>query len=448
MRFLLALLIAASAAAKEKAPDPRAEAKVHREKGLAAEEQGKDDQAAAEFKLAVQADPSDAVSQHELGKILFKQGDLPAAIARFQAAVKLDEKNATAWYNLAYASSKAQSFEQAAQAYQKYTQLSPDDPDGYFGLAESLRQSGKGKEAAAAYKVYVAKETRASEQKWVELSKQRIAELEQPSPSPSTTTSTSTKTSTPPSTSTSTSTTPTPTTPPPAINSAAQAAARSKLAEGDRAFNAKDFRAALFAYQDAMVADPKNTEALLKAGNAYSKLGHDDEAIEQWNHALQLDPQNTAARDAIAAARQRKAALGASAPPPLTSAPQVDEAGARTHYSAAVGLIHDRKYDEALIELNQSLTLKPGWVNALIARGSARVGLAKYDDAIADYTAAQKADPSLAAPLFGLAEAYRGLGQTEKAADLYRQFAASNAPDAQATLKQYALQNAQALSPK
>ena len=89
----------------------------------------------------------------------------------------------------------------------------------------------------------------------------------------------------------------------------------------------------------------------------------------------------------------------------------------------------------------------PGAV-ALVARGSARIGLGRYQDAVADYTAAQKADPSLAAPLFGLAEAFRALGQGEKAAALYREFAASNAPDAQPALKEYALQNAQALSPR
>jgi tetratricopeptide (TPR) repeat protein len=424
MILLLALLALGSPARKADA------SREHREKGLALEEQGRDDAAAAEFKLAVQADPSDAVAQHELGKILFKQGDLPAAVERFQAAVKLDEKNATAWYNLAYASRKSQQFAQAAQAYQKFTELSPDDADGYFGLAESLRQSGQNKEALDAYRLYVVKEKRPSEQKWVERSKEMIAQLE-PAQAP-------------------------PAAPAPAAQPPAGAdAARARIADGDRAFEAREYRTALFAYQDAIIADPKNVDALVKAGNAYVKLGHDEEAGEQWSKALQLDPQNTAARDALAAVRERRGDLrrpGARLPPPplttLPPPPVDNEAVARTHYSAAVGLIKDRKYSEAVIELNQALSLKPTWTNALIARGSARIGLAKYDDAIADYLAAQKADPSLAAPLFGLAEAYRGLGQAERAAELYRQFAASNAPDAQASLKQYALQNAQALSPK
>jgi tetratricopeptide (TPR) repeat protein len=135
-------------------------------------------------------------------------------------------------------------------------------------------------------------------------------------------------------------------------------------------------------------------------------------------------------------------------PPPLTVAQASDEATTLNHYRAGVGLIREKKYQQAVAELDQSLAQKPGYAIALIARGSAKIGLGLYDEAVVDYSAAQKADPALASPLFGLAEAYRGLGQAEKAASMYREFASSGAPDAQENLKQYALQNAQVLSPK
>ena len=123
------------------------------------------------------ASPDRAGTQREMGKALFKQGRLDEAIARFEEAVSLDPADAVAWYNLAYASRKAQRFGRAAEAYQKYTALSPEDPDGYFGLAESQRKLGKKAEAAEAYTKYISKEKRASEQKWVEQAKARIAEL-------------------------------------------------------------------------------------------------------------------------------------------------------------------------------------------------------------------------------------------------------------------------------
>jgi tetratricopeptide (TPR) repeat protein len=425
---------------------------------------------------APQSDAASAGMQREMGKALFKQGKLPEAIERFQAAVKLNPRDAAAWYNLAYASRKAQKFEQAAEAYDRYTQLSPGDPDGYFGLAESLRQSGKPREAAAAYKAYVAKEKRPTEQKWVEQSKERIAELESSAPQaagagqpavaslkaadggqPAIAFAQAPDAGQPavaspqaPDAGQPASAAPAPAAPAPAAKPPPPPPPdpRERIAAGDRAFAGKDFRTALFAYQDAILAEPRNVEALVKAGNAYARMGHDDEALDQWGRALHLDPQNRAARDGAAAARERKAALAGVAPPPPLTTAAPDEAGARAHYTKGVALIRERKFEDALLELDQSLALKPGFAVAFVARGSARIGLGKYQDAIADYAAAQKADPGLASPLFGLAEAFRGLGQMEKAAEMYRRFAASNAPDAQPSLKEYALQNAQALAPK
>lgn len=205
------------------------------------------------------------------------------------------------------------------------------------------------------------------------------------------------------------------------------------LKRGDAAFAIKDYRAALFAWQDAIRAAPDNLEARVKAGQAYAKLGHDQEAIDQWTRAVDLDPQNVIARDGLAASRERLAAL------------TQDDSNAR--YTKGVALIRERKFDEGAAELDRALAQKPGFAVALVARGSARVGQGRFEDAVADYSAAQRADPQLASPLLGLAEAYRGLGQKEKAAELYRQFAASTAPDAQPALKDYAAQSAKSLSP-
>src|SRR5207248_3122220 len=90
---------------------------------------------------------------------------------------------------------------------------------------------------------------------------------------------------------------------------------------------------------------------------------------ENANHYADLrGPRNAAAHEATAAAHGHKAtrsrkpaeepvAAAPVSPPPLTTAPQIDEAGARAHYSSGVALIRDRKYDEALDELNQSLVI-------------------------------------------------------------------------------------------
>jgi tetratricopeptide (TPR) repeat protein len=137
-------------------------------------------------------------------------------------------------------------------------------------------------------------------------------------------------------------------------------------------------------------------------------------------------------------------------PPPALpgAATGVDETAARQHYSAGVGLMHDRKYEAAVAELDQAIVLRPGYANALIARGSARISLGRFQEAAQDYAAARAADPTLAAPLFGLAEAYRQMGESAKAIEMYRAFADSNAADAQPNLKAYARQTVESLSRK
>src|SRR5438552_1068367 len=149
-----------------------------RERGLAAIAAGREDEALQDFGLAVEANPNDQVSHHEIGKILFRRGQVPDAIGHFRAAVRLAPKDASAWYNLAFAQRTAQKYPDAAESYRRYAALSPDDPDGHYGLAECLRQSGQARGAIAAYKQYLEKEKRPSEQKWVQRANDRIAELQ------------------------------------------------------------------------------------------------------------------------------------------------------------------------------------------------------------------------------------------------------------------------------
>jgi len=72
---------------------------------------------------------------------------------------------------------------------------------------------------------------------------------------------------------------------------------------------------------------------------------------------------------------------------------------------------------------------------AYTARGSANVGLRRFYEAAADYQDALRLDPTRAAPLYGLAEAYRALGRAVDARTYYDKYAASTAVDVQATLQ-------------
>jgi tetratricopeptide (TPR) repeat protein len=493
---VLASASAAAPAAQSNAPPPgpaaagdplpgtpaaKTQAADHRAKGEAALAAGRFAEAERELSQALALDPRDAVAKQELARALF---------------------------SLASESRKAKQYAQAADAFQRYTALRPDEPAGYFGLADALRQSGKPLEALAAYSTYVQKEDRPSEQASVTRAKERIAELQKivrggaaaPPVLPAA----------PDAGSIVVVRTPGDEAPDAGAAEAAAAAtaaaaaadvATARIIDGDLAFATKDYRMALFAYQDAILAQPANAKARFKAGQAYARLGYDEEAIGQWNHVLVLEPQNPEVHELIAQAQARNAhrarqkvgggslygaGLPASGPPlpapaasggtagtvpsaapapvhpsPPAAAPSPEAAAAaevRKHYAAGVALVRSapgatgdqraKKYQDAIAELDLALAARPAYAVALIARGSAHLGLGQLQEAAQDYSAAHEVDPALAAPLFGLAEAYRGQGQAQKAADLYREFASSTALDADADLKTYALKTAQTLSPR
>jgi len=403
--------------------------------------------ATAAYREAVQADPGNALAHNELGTLLFQAGQTAEAIAEFKKATECDPAYALAYYNYAFSSRKAGRFQEAVGAYQRYEKLKPDDPDAKYGLAESLRALGRNAEAVDAYRAYVAQETRPSEQEWVEKAKALILELggaAQGQASPPRLAS------------------PAPAAPAPA---AAQPPQASPMTRGDAALAQRRFTDAARAYQEAVQEDPRNALGHFRLGVAYAELNFLPQAIAEWQLVLRIDPQNAGARDNIkraearlSAARPAPPAPPATAPAPAqapaaalspapkpatapatpaampTRGPDPAEAGrlARVDYESAVGLIAQRRYADALTALDAAVKLQPDFAVAYVARGSADVGLGRYSDAIREYLKGLSLNGNQASPLFGLGEAYRGLGDRARAAQYYQECAQSTSPDAAA----------------
>jgi tetratricopeptide (TPR) repeat protein len=116
-------------------------------------------------------------------------------------------------------------------------------------------------------------------------------------------------------------------------------------------------------------------------------------------------------------------------PPPMADPAQV-QALAKQDYDQAVLLIQERRYDESVTALTRAIQVKPDFAVAYVARGSAMVGLGRFQDAAQDYLHGLSLNANQAAPLFGLGEAYRGMGDRARAAQYYQECADSTAPDA------------------
>jgi tetratricopeptide (TPR) repeat protein len=257
-----------------------------------------------------------------------------------------------------------------------------------------------------------------------------------------------------------------------------------KLAAGDRASAAGDLRGALFAYQDAVYAQPDYAFARVKLGRAYLALRYPALALAQAEQGLALDPGSVDALQLAEAARkplppvvvepvpaaapasgaprvyplaaveqpraaQPAAPAPAALPPPAAAEPQAvapaPAAAAAQHYRTAVGLIQRREFKGAEAELDEAIAIDGRLAVAYAARASARFGQRRMRDAAVDYRRALELDPTMATPLYGLAECQRILGEPG-AAELYDRYARSNAPDVREELRTLAAKRAQELS--
>jgi len=424
---------------------PPGPAKISFERGEQALAENRLDEAAAAYRAAIAARPGYAEAINGLGSVLFKQGKKEEAIAQFKAAIEADPNFKLAHFNLGYAARKSEDFGTAARAYEKYTQLDPNDPDGYYGLGESYRQLGQSSKAVAAYEQFVAKETRPSEQKWVDKAKEYIAALKKESP-PVSKTEVIAAAAAPPSSASPSSAQPT-------IAAVGSAAVTRQIAEGDRLMEEKKYRDASFSYLDAVNADPNNVEALFKLGNSYAVLGYYVQAIERWNKVLQLTSDaavRKSAQDNISRAQAKVGQLSMTAqpnqsPPPGPPALDPTRSQARTAYEQGVRQIGARDYGGAMQSLTQAIQLEPTLAVAYVARGSANIGLRRYSEAAADYESALRLDGSMASPLYGLGEALRAMGRSTDAKQYYERYASSAAADVRPELQREARQKADKL---
>jgi tetratricopeptide (TPR) repeat protein len=305
-------------------------------------------------------------------------------------------------------------------------------------------------------------------------------------PSPTATaTPTPTATTTPSPTATATPT-PTATRPVPSVPVAAPTQALvEKLGAGDRSFLAGDHRSALFLYQDAAYLDPTSVAARIRLARCYAALRYPAQAEGQLKQALEIDPGNAEARKLLEELRTQASrpglrpsgaagpgtaaatpaappriyrltpdgsgpAAGEAAPPAGVTAPQVTRlpepvaASAPDLYREGVARIGRREFVLAIESFNRALEKDPGLTLAYEARASARFGLGQHREAAEDYQAALTGSPDRAAPLWGLAESYRLLGDA-RAAQAYQRYAASTAPDVVETQREQASRWAQEL---
>lgn len=126
-------------------------ARLHLARGKTALDARRFEEAAAEFRQAVAAEPASVPAHFNLGAALSQTGDLRGAVEQFEEALRLDPSHANAQYNLGLVLAQMNRHEEAVSHLQAAVKSSPEDYGARLLLAQSLIKTGRDEEARAEF---------------------------------------------------------------------------------------------------------------------------------------------------------------------------------------------------------------------------------------------------------------------------------------------------------
>jgi TolB-like protein/tetratricopeptide (TPR) repeat protein len=169
----------------------------------------------------------------------------------------------------------------------------------------------------------------------------------------------------------------------------------------------------LAAARKALELDPELSEARAELASALQKDWHWAEAEAEYKQAILLSPSNAAAHAGLS---QWLVCQGRTEEA-LASARRAQELDPHKFNGMQVGalLFYGRRYDEAIRELRNTLTLQPNDPMAAWYLGFSQIGARHFDEAIATLERAASLSDRSSAVLGVLAHAYAGAGRRAEA---------------------------------
>jgi len=122
------------------------------ERGHLLHAEGRLQEAAAQYRAAIESDESLAEAHGNLANVLFRLGDIGPAKAAYLRAVVLQPEYDSAWHNLGNLVRDHEGPTGAIECYRRALALRPAFPEALNNLGIALRRLGRQEEAAAAYR--------------------------------------------------------------------------------------------------------------------------------------------------------------------------------------------------------------------------------------------------------------------------------------------------------
>lgn len=126
--------------------------RAHNTRGSALADEGRLDEAEAEFRKAIRIKPEYTEAYYNLGTVLARQGRVDEAIEYLSEAVRMRPRHPDAQVNLAVALSRRERLEEAETHFRQALALNPDHGRAHAGLATLLDTLDRPAEAAGHYR--------------------------------------------------------------------------------------------------------------------------------------------------------------------------------------------------------------------------------------------------------------------------------------------------------
>ena len=105
------------------------------------------EQAKRNFELELDIDPRNAVAEYVLGQLAQERNDAAAAISHFTRATKIDSGFGEAYLGLGTSLVSAKRFTEAIPPLENYEKIAPDSPSGHYQLALAYAGAGRKEDA-------------------------------------------------------------------------------------------------------------------------------------------------------------------------------------------------------------------------------------------------------------------------------------------------------------
>jgi protein O-mannosyl-transferase len=181
------------------------------------------------------------------------------------------------------------------------------------------------------------------------------------------------------------------------------------------------FDEAIREFQAALQIDPDYFEAHSNLGNTLSEAGNVSEAIRQWREALRLNPRAERAHNNLGSALQRRGQL-AEAREHFEQAVRLMPDYAEAHNNLGIVLLRKGQPDEkVMIQFQEALKLNPDYAEAHYNLGAVFGVRGRLDEAVEQYRKAIQLKPDYADARGNLANVLATQGKFDEAVKAYQQ---------------------------